>query len=47
MTIVVMSAIAVLTQGPVLWVAGVGLIVAISAWLAGLATTFGGSAAMA
>ncbi len=45
--IVVISAIAIVTRGPVLWVAGVGLLVAISAWLAGLATTFGGGAATA
>jgi hypothetical protein len=45
--ILAMSAIAVVTQGPVLWVAGVGLMIAISAWLAGLATSLGASAATA
>jgi hypothetical protein len=45
--IVVMSAIAFVTQGPVLWVAGVGLLVVISAWLAGLASTFGAGVATA
>jgi hypothetical protein len=42
--IVAMSAIALVTQGPILWVAGIGLLVAIAAWLAGLATSFGASA---
>jgi hypothetical protein len=45
--IVALSAIAVVTRGPVLWIGGVALLVAISAWLAGLATTFGASAASA
>ena len=45
--IVAVSVIAVVTQGPVLWVAGVGLLVAISGWLAGLATSFGVSAVTA
>jgi len=42
--IVAFSAIAAVTQGPVLWVGGVALIVAISAWIAGLATTFASNA---
>jgi len=45
--IVALSVIAVVTRGPVLWVAGVGLLVAIAGWLAGLATSFGASAATA
>lgn len=45
--IVAFSAIAAVTQGPVLWAGGVALLVAISAWLAGLATTFSSSAAAA
>jgi len=42
--IVAMSAIAVVTRGPILWVAGIGLVVALSGWLAGLATSFSASA---
>ena len=42
--IVAFSAIAAVTQGPVLWVGGVALLVAISAWIAGLATTFASNA---
>jgi len=45
--IVVMSVIAALTQGPLLWVAGVALVVALSTWLVALATTFASSAATA
>jgi hypothetical protein len=45
--IVAMSAIAALTQGPLLWAAGIGLLVALSAWLATLANALGGSAAVA
>jgi len=39
--IVLFSVIAALTRGPVLWVASIGLLVALSVWLAGLAATFG------
>jgi hypothetical protein len=42
--IVASSAIAALTRGPVLWVAGVVLVGVIGAWLANLATTLGGRA---
>jgi hypothetical protein len=45
--IVAASVLGALTQGPWLWVAGVALLVALSAWLAGLATTLGSSAASA
>ena len=45
--IVAFSAIGAVTQGPVLWVGGVALLVAIGAWLAGLATTFASNAAAA
>jgi hypothetical protein len=45
--IVAMSAIAALTQGPLLWAAGIGLLVALSAWLATLADALGSSAAVA
>jgi hypothetical protein len=45
--IVVLSIVAVVTRGPVLWVAGVGLLVVISAWLAALASSLGASAAAA
>jgi hypothetical protein len=47
MGIVALSAIAVVTRGPVLWVGGIALLVAISAWLAGLATSFASNAAAA
>jgi hypothetical protein len=42
--IVVLSIIAVVTSGPLLWVGGAGLLIVISAWLAGLATWLGASA---
>jgi len=42
--VVVMSVIAALTQGPILWAAGIALVVAFSAWFAGLASTFGSTA---
>jgi hypothetical protein len=45
--IVAMSAIAALTKGPLLWAAGSGLLVALSAWLATLADALGSSAAVA
>jgi len=45
--IVVMSAVAVVTQGPLLWAAGVALLIALSGWIAGLAMTFGSEAATA
>jgi len=45
--IVVMSVVAAVTQGPLLWAAAIGLVVALSAWIAGLATTFGSVAATA
>jgi hypothetical protein len=45
--IVVLSIVAVVTRGPVLWVAGVGLLIVISAWLAALASSLGASAAAA
>jgi hypothetical protein len=47
MGIVALSAIAVVTRGPVLWVGGIALLIAISAWLAGLATSFASNAATA
>jgi len=40
-SIVAFSAIAVLTRGPVLWIAGVVLLGVIGSWLASLATTLG------
>lgn len=43
--IVLVSVIAAVTRGPLLWIGCVALLVAISAWLAGLATTFGSNAA--
>ena len=43
--IVVMSLVAVVTQGPLLWLAGIALLIAISGWIAGLAMTFGSVAA--
>ena len=42
--IVVMSLVAVVTQGPPLWAAGVALVIVLGAWIAGLATTFGSAA---
>jgi len=45
--IVVLSIIAVVTSGPLLWVGGAGLLIVISAWLAGLATSLGASAVTA
>ena len=45
--IVLVSVVAAVTRGPLLWVGSVALLVAISAWLAGLATTFGSNAASA
>jgi hypothetical protein len=45
--IVAFSANGAVTQGPVLWVGGVALLVASGAWLAGLATTFASNAAAA
>jgi hypothetical protein len=45
--IVVVALIAIVTQGPVLWIAGVVLIVALSAWLAGLASSLGAGVASA
>jgi hypothetical protein len=45
--IVALAVIGVLTQGPPLWIAGVGLLVAMAAWLAALATALGSSAALA
>ncbi|HUQ78874.1 MAG TPA: hypothetical protein VM427_08420 [Patescibacteria group bacterium] len=46
-TIVLVSLAAAVTRGPLLWIGGVGLLVAISAWLASLATTFGSNATSA
>ena len=47
-TVVVISVVgALVSDGPLLWLAGVGLLVALSIWLAGLATTFGARAAIA
>jgi hypothetical protein len=47
-TVVAISVVGVLvSDGPLLWLAGVGLVVALSFWLAGLATTFGDRAAIA
>jgi len=45
--IVVVSLVAIVTQGPVLWIAGVVLVVALSAWLAGLASSLGAGVASA
>lgn len=45
--IVVISIIAALTRGPVLWVASVGLLITLVAWLAGLASSLGARAATA
>jgi hypothetical protein len=45
--IVVVALIAIVTQGPVLWIAGVVLMVALSAWLAGLASSLGAGVASA
>ena len=45
--IVAVSIVAVATRGPVLWVASVALLVTLSAWLAGLASSLGASAATA
>ena len=45
LAIVIVSVLAVITRGPALWIAGVGLLIALAAWLAGLATTFGERAA--
>ena len=43
--IVIVSIVAVVTRGPVLWLAGVAMLIVISAWLAGLASSIGASAA--
>jgi hypothetical protein len=45
--IVVFSVIAAITLGPVLWVAGVALLIVISVWLAALASSLGATAAAA
>ena len=45
--IAAISVIASVTQGPLLWVAGVGLLAALSVWLGGLATMFAAGAATA
>jgi hypothetical protein len=39
--IVVCAVIAAITQGPVLWIAGVALVALLAIWMGGLATTFG------
>ncbi len=39
--IVALAVIGMLTQGPPLWIAGVGLLIAMAAWLAALATALG------
>lgn len=46
-TIVVAAILGVVGSGPVLWIAGIGTVVALSVWLAGLATSFGERAAIA
>src|SRR5439155_4878885 len=43
--IVIVSIVAVVTRGPALWLAGVAMLIVISAWLAGLASSIGASAA--
>jgi hypothetical protein len=43
--IVVFAVIAAITQGPVLWIAGVALVALLAIWMGGLATTFGERAA--
>ena len=45
--IVACSVVAAVTRGPVLWVATIGLVVAMSAWLASLASALGDSGALA
>lgn len=45
--IVLVSVTAAVTRGPLLWIGSVALLVAISTWLASLATTFGSNAASA
>ena len=45
--IVACSVIAAVTRGPVLWVATIGLVVVMSAWLAALASALGESTALA
>lgn len=42
-----LAVIGMLTQGPLLWIAGVGLLVAMAAWLAVLATALSSSSALA
>ena len=46
-TIVVAAILGVVGSGPVLWIAGIGTLVALSIWLAGLATSLGDRAAVA
>lgn len=45
--VVALSVIASLTQGPLVWIAGIALVTALGAWLAALATAFGSTAAAA
>lgn len=45
--IVLLAVVAVVTQGPLLWAVGIGLVVALSAWLAALANALSSSPVIA